>query len=71
MADIVVGDAFQITQPHGQHRLRPAEGLNLRFLVHGQHHGVIRRVQIEAHDVAHLLHEEGIGGELKALLRWG
>ena len=65
MADIIVGDAFQITQSQGQHRLRPAQRLDLRFLVHGQHHGVIRRVQVETHDVAHLLHKKGIGGELE------
>jgi hypothetical protein len=61
MADIIVGDSFQITQSHGQHRLRPAQRLDLRLLVHGQHHGVIRMVQAQAHNVAHLLHKESSG----------
>ena len=65
MADIVVGDAFDIAQPHGQHGLGAAQGLNLDFLIDAQHHGVIGRVQIQAHDVAHLLDEERIGGELE------
>lgn len=44
IADIIVRDVFQITQSQGQHQLFPAQHLNLRFLIHGQHHGVIRRV---------------------------
>ncbi len=65
MADIIVGDSFHITKAHGQHRLGAAERLNLRFLVHRQHDGMIGRVQIQANDVAHLFDEEGIGGELE------
>jgi hypothetical protein len=38
MADVVVRDALDIAQAHGQHRLSTLERLTLAFLVHTQHH---------------------------------
>jgi hypothetical protein len=45
--------------------LRAIQCLNLAFLVHAQHHGLIRRVQIDAHHVRQFADEVGIGGQLK------
>ena len=65
VTDVVVGDAFDVAQSHGQHRLCPVEGLDLAFLIHAQHHGVVGRIQVQADDVTHLLDEEGVVGELE------
>src|ERR1700720_22957 len=65
MTDIIVGHAFDITQPNGQHRLGAIEGLNLAFFIDAEHQGVIRWMQIQADNVAHLFNKEWIGGELK------
>ena len=63
VADVIVSDALDVAEPHGQNRLGSVERLNLAFLVHTQHQSVIGRVQIQAHNIAYLLDEERIGGE--------
>ena len=55
MADIVMSHAFDVTQAHRQHGLGAVQGLNLAFFIDAEHQSVIRRVQVEADDVAHLL----------------
>ena len=55
MANIIMGHAFDITQPHGQHGLGAVEGLNLALFVDAEHQGVIGWMQIQADNVAHLL----------------
>lgn len=62
MADIVMRDAFHVTQAHGQHRLGAAQGLDLRLFIDGQHDGMIRRVQVQTDNVAYLLDEKRIVG---------
>ncbi len=49
------------------HRLRAVERLNLAFLVHTQHQGAIRRIEVQPHHIAHLLNEQRVGGELEGL----
>ena len=68
MPDIVVGDAFDIAQSHRQHRLSALKRLDLAFFVDAQHHGVIRRVQIQSDDVAHFLDEERVVGQFEGPL---
>ena len=68
MPDIVVGDAFDIAQSHRQHRLSALQRLDLAFFVDAQHHGVIRRIQIQTHDVAHFLDEERVVGQFEGPL---
>ena len=46
--------------------LGAVERLDLALLVDRQHHGMGRRIDIEADDVAQLGHELGIVGELEA-----
>ena len=65
VADVVVGDALDVSEPHGQHRLGAVERLHLALLVDAQHQGVVRRVEVQADDVAHLVDEEGVAGELE------
>lgn len=65
MADVVVGNALHIAEPHGQDRLSSIERLNLAFLVNAKHQSVVWRVEIKPRDIAHLLYKERIGGELE------
>jgi len=51
VANMVEGHAFQIGPPHGQHWLVPAQGMSLRLLVHSQHDGIIRRIQVHTQPV--------------------
>jgi hypothetical protein len=68
VADVVMGDALDVTEAHGQQRLSPVQGLDLRLLVDSEHQRLVRWIQIEADDVADLLHEERILRQLECLL---
>lgn len=68
MADIIVCETLHISQPHRQHGLGAIQCLNLAFFVHTQHQGIVGRIQIQPHDIPHLLHKEGVSGELEMLL---
>ena len=59
--------AFDVAQPEGQEGLGALQGLGLALLIDAQHQGMVGRIQVEADDVADLLDEEGIGGELEVL----
>ena len=50
-----------------QHRLGAVERLDLGLLIHAQHQGALGRVEVETDDVADLLHEQWVGGELEGL----
>src|SRR5271166_3435746 len=67
MTDIIVRDALDIPQAHRQHGLRAFERLCLAFLIHAQHQGVIRWVQIQADDITDFFNEERIIREFEAL----
>lgn len=58
---VVVGHALDVAQPHRQHRLGALQCLHLALLVHAQHQRLVRRIEIEPDDVAHLLDEERVG----------
>jgi hypothetical protein len=57
----------RIAGHHRQNRLRAIQGLNLALFVHAQRQSPIRRAQIQPDDVAHLLNEQRIGGQLEGL----
>ena len=67
VAQVVVGVALRVAQIHGQFRLGPVQGLDLRLLVDAEHHRVIRRIEVKSRDITDFLDEEGIGGELEGL----
>ena len=67
MPDVVVGGLLRQAGPQRQDRRGPVQGLDLRFLVHGQHDCLLRRVQVEADDVADLRLQLRVGGELERL----
>ena len=54
----VVGDTLNVAQSHGQQRLRPVKSLNLHLLVYAEHESVLGWIEIQADDVANLLHKE-------------
>jgi len=49
--------SFGLPDVHRQDRLCPLERLDLRFLVEGEHHGIRRRIHIQADNVPDLLDE--------------
>ena len=60
VAHVVVGAPLGLTRPHGQHRLRAVERLDLALLVDAEYERALGRVEIEAYDVPYLLHEERV-----------
>ena len=69
VAIVVVGSALRLSGFHRQNRLAAFQSLDLAFLIHAKHNGagLFRRVEVKAHDVAHLFHKERIAGELESL----
>jgi len=57
MADIVVRAALNLSGAHGQQGRGPVQCLNLALFIYAQNQGTIRRVQIQADDIPHLLDE--------------
>src|SRR5713226_10302994 len=65
MAEIIVGAALDLAWSHRQNRLHAIERLDLRLLVRAQNQSAVRRVEIEPHNIAHLLHQLRIGREFE------
>jgi hypothetical protein len=65
VADIVVCDSLDVSQAHGQERLGAIQSLNLALFINGEHQGVIGRIQVQAHNVAHLFNKEGVRGQFE------
>ncbi len=64
---VVVGDALRVAQAQRQQRLTALQSLHLALLVNAQDDGMVGRVEIQAHNIAHLIHEERISGQLEIL----
>jgi hypothetical protein len=67
MPTVVVSAPLGQTRGQRQDRLGAVEGLDLGLLVHTKHERGCGRVQIEPDDVAHLLDQLGVVGELEVL----
>jgi hypothetical protein len=67
MANVVMSDAFDISQSHRQHWLGAVKRLDLGLLIDGEHDRVIGSVQVKTHHIAYLFNEEGIAGQLEVL----
>ena len=65
VADVIVGNAFDIAEPHRQDRLSTVQSLDLTLFVHTEHQRVIGRIEVESRYIAHLFDEERIGGQLE------
>src|ERR1700730_942494 len=64
---VVMRSSLWSAWAHRQKRLRTVQSLNLCLLIHTQHQCVVWRVKVEAHDVAHLLDKQRVGGKLERL----
>jgi hypothetical protein len=65
--DVVVGPLLRQVRSHRQDRRGPIQRLDLAFFVDGQHHGLLRGVQVETDDVTDLGLQFRVGGELERL----
>ncbi len=65
VALIVMGHRFGAPFLQGQAGLGSVQSLNLALFIHREHDGVLRRIDIEPHDVAQLRGELRIVGELE------
>jgi len=68
MAFVVVRTALGYAGSQRQYRLSPVQCLNLALLVHTQHHGLGRRIEIQTDDVTRLGNELRIGRQLEGFL---
>ena len=71
VAVIIMRATLRLAGPQRQDRLAAVQRLNLALLVDTQDNrtGLLGRIEIEPHDVAHLLDEERIARELEVLLQ--
>lgn len=66
MPHVAVGDAFDIPQAQQQEWLRALQRLKLAPFINTRHQRVVRRIEIQAHDIPHFVDEERIGGKGKS-----
>ena len=71
MPAVVVGASLGAAGEQWQDRGRAVQGLDLGLLVDAEHHRGVRRVQVERDDVANLIDELWVRGELEALREVG
>ena len=67
VADVVVGLPRGHARHQRQHRRRAVERLDLRLLIDAQHDRGLGRIEVQPDDVAHLVDELRIRGELERL----
>jgi hypothetical protein len=60
MAFIVVRMPFDLAGAQWQHGLSAIQCLNLALFVHADHHRMIGRVHVQAHNVTHFLDQQWI-----------
>ena len=71
MADIIMGHCSTAAFLQGQTGLGSVKGLNLAFLIHAQNQGLVRRIQIQPHDIAQPLYEALVPAEFKGADQMG
>ena len=64
---VVVCAPLGHARQHRQDRLAAVQRLDLALFVDTEHQRAVRRREIEAYDVAHLVHEQRVAGELEGL----
>jgi pimeloyl-ACP methyl ester carboxylesterase len=68
VADVVVVGPRRRAGQHWEHRRGPVERLNLSLFVHAQHQRPLRRIRMQSDDIADLLHEQRVLGQLPRIL---
>ena len=64
-------DTFEVVEAHGEDGLSSLKSLNLSFVIDREHDGVVGGIEVETDDVADLLDEEGVIGNLEMPLAMG
>ncbi len=67
MTLIIMGSPLGLAWAHRQQRLRAVKRLDLALFIDAKHQSALRRIKVEADDVAHLLNELWIGRKLEGL----
>lgn len=67
VSHVVVATPLGHPGHHRQHRLRTVQRLHPRLLVHAQHHGLLRRIVVQANDLDALVHEQRVSRELESV----
>ena len=62
LAFVIVGAALGLAGQHRKDRLTAARRLNLTLLIYAQHQRMMRWVQVQADDIAHLVDQQWIVG---------
>jgi len=65
MALVIMGHRRRASLLEGQARLRPIERLDLGLLIDAEHKAAIRRVEVDADDLGHLLLEQRVVRDLE------
>ena len=60
VAAVVMRPPLHLARPHRQQRLGAVQRLDLRLLVDAEHQRLVRRGQVQADDVAHLVDEQRV-----------
>src|SRR6266851_1691458 len=63
---VVMGEGLAAPLLQWKSRLRAIQGLDLALLIAGEHDGVLRRVEVESHDLFELLFKMRVVGKLEA-----
>ena len=71
VAFIVMSDAFEGAEAHGEDGLSSLESLNRGLFIDREHDGVVGGIEVETDDVADFLDEEGAVGNLEMPLAVG
>jgi len=71
MAGVIMSHRSAAAFLQGQTGLGSVKGLNLAFLVQAQNQGLVRRIQIQPHDIAQLLHKTFVPAEFKGADQMG
>jgi len=62
---VVMGPAFRLSRSHRKQGLGAIQCLDLRLLIDTEHDGPLRRVQIQTHNIADFLDEQGVAREFE------
>jgi len=65
MAAVVMRPALHLPGAHRQQEARAVQRLNLRCFIHAQDECFVRRMEVESHNIAHLLDEQRIGRQFE------
>ncbi len=71
MTNVIMANAFEISQSHGKHWLCSFKGLNLAFFIYAKHHGFVRWIEVKARYIAHFFNKERVSGEFEVFLPMG